>query len=115
MKSRIAGHTVAISVVLGISVAGMAWGCQRSGRHAETRQERTRPMKDINEVIRVYSDSLLAIPGVVGLYRTLDDDGRTCLKVMVNQKSAELEKRIPQQIEGYPVIIEETGEIRPMR
>jgi hypothetical protein len=34
---------------------------------------------------------------------------------MVKQKTVELEKKIPAQIEGYQVIIEETGEIRPMR
>jgi hypothetical protein len=71
-------------------------------------------MKTIDEVIKLYSDSLMTIPGVVGLYHGLDDSGRTCLKVMVKEKTPELEKRIPERIEGYPVVIEETGEIKPM-
>lgn len=71
-------------------------------------------MKSIDDVIKQYSDSLMSIPGVVGLYHGLDDRDSTCLKVMVKQQTPELEQKIPKQIEGYPVIIEETGEIRPL-
>jgi hypothetical protein len=79
-----------------------------------TQKEPPQHMKTIDEVIKLYSDSLMTIPGVVGLYHGLDDSGRTCLKVMVKEKTPELEKRIPERIEGYPVVIEETGEIKPM-
>ncbi len=72
-------------------------------------------MKTIDEVIKTYSDSLMTIPGVVGLYHGEDDSGHTCLKVMVVRKTPELERRIPEWIEGYRVVVEETGEIRPMR
>ena len=115
MRRRLTGHIVAGALLAGISIAGIVSGCDRPVRQAETRLERPRPMKDINEVIRIYSDSLMAIPGVVGLYHGLDDSGKSCLKVMAKQKTVELEKKIPAQIEGYQVIIEETGEIRPMR
>ena len=71
-------------------------------------------MKTIDEVIKLYSDRLMTIPGVVGLYQGLDDSGRTCLKVMVVQKSPELEKRIPEWIDSFRVVVEETGEIKPM-
>jgi hypothetical protein len=81
----------------------------------QTPREAARPMKSINEVIKTYSDSLMTIPGVVGLYQGLDDSGRTCLKVMVVEKKPELVQRIPEWIEGYPVVIEETGEIMPMK
>ncbi len=72
-------------------------------------------MKTIDEVIKTYSDTLMAIPGVVGLYHGLDDSGHTCLKVMVKEKTPELEKRIPDHLEGYPVVIEETGAIKPLQ
>jgi hypothetical protein len=32
----------------------------------------------------------------------------------VIQKTPELEQKIPRTLEGYPVVIEETGEIRPL-
>ncbi len=72
-------------------------------------------MKSIDEVIKIHSDSLMAIPGVVGLYHGLDDSGKTCLKVMVTKKTPELERRIPERLEGYPVVIDETGEVKPLR
>jgi hypothetical protein len=70
---------------------------------------------DINAVLRAHDRELLAIKGVVGVYVGLLDDGKTpCLKVMVVAKTAELEKAIPKTLEGFPVIIEVTGEIRPL-
>jgi hypothetical protein len=91
----------------------IATGCSPSPKK-QTQPEAAQSMKTIDEVIKIYSDSLMTIPGVVGLYHGLDDSGRTCLKVMVVQKKPELEQRIPEWIEGYPVVIEETGEIKPM-
>ena len=57
----------------------------------------------------------MAIPGVVGVYVGLMDDGKTlCLKVMVSEKTRELDQQIPKSLEGYPVVIEKTGLIRPL-
>ncbi len=93
---------------------GAATGCESPPKHTY-QTEAARPMKSIDEVIKQYSDSLMSVPGVVGLYHGLDDSGHTCLKVMVKEKTPELERQLPKQIDGYPVIIEETGEIRPLR
>jgi hypothetical protein len=73
------------------------------------------PRRDINEVLRAHDKELLAISGVVGVYVAMLDDGKTpCLKVMVAQKSAVTERAIPKTLEGYPVVVEVTGEIRPL-
>lgn len=73
------------------------------------------PSRDINEVLRAHDKELLAIHGVVGLYVGVLDDGKTsCLKVMLAEKSAEAERAIPKSIEGFPVVIEVTGEVRPL-
>jgi hypothetical protein len=70
---------------------------------------------DINAVLRTHDRELLAINGVVGVYVGALDDGKTpCLKVMVVAKTVELERAIPKTLEGFPVIIEVTGEIRPL-
>jgi hypothetical protein len=74
------------------------------------------PKKDINEVLRSHDQEIMAIPGVVGIYVGLLDDEKTpCLRIMVVKKTPELEKNIPREIGGYPVVIEETGEIHPMK
>lgn len=73
------------------------------------------PKRDINAVLRDHDKELLKIPGVVGVYVAVLDDGKTsCLKVMLARKTPESERDIPKSIEGYPVVPEVTGEIRPL-
>jgi hypothetical protein len=50
---------------------------------------------------------------VVGTAKGLCDD-KPCIKVFVIEKTLELEKKIPDVLEGYQVMIEETGEIRAL-
>ncbi len=69
--------------------------------------------KTIEEVLSLHARDLLAIPGVVGVAQGRRAN-RACLLVFVNQKTPELEKKIPATLEGYPVVIEETGEIRAL-
>ncbi|MDA3833309.1 MAG: hypothetical protein PF495_07925 [Spirochaetales bacterium] len=71
--------------------------------------------KDINTVLQDHDKELLAIPGVVGVYvGLLPDDKTPCLKVMVVKETEDLKRLIPKSIEGYPVLIEESGVIRPL-
>jgi hypothetical protein len=56
----------------------------------------------------------MKLPGVVGTAESLSNDGRPCILVMVARLTPELRKRIPGSIEGWPVRIQETGEIRAM-
>ena len=100
-------------LIVCLAIAGIGAGCERGGKD-NTGKGTVTAMKHIDDVIREHSDSLMAIPGVVGLYHGEDEEGRTCLKVMVKERTPELERRLPKSIEGYPVVIEETGEIRPM-
>ena len=73
------------------------------------------PKRNINAVLRDHDRELLALPGVVGVYVALLDDGKTpCLKVMLARKTPETEHSIPRRIEGYPVVTEVTGEVRPL-
>ena len=74
------------------------------------------PLRDINAVLADHDDRLLAIPGVVGVSIALLEDGKTaCLKVMLSERKPAAEQPIPKSIEGHPVVIEVTGEIRPLR
>ena len=74
------------------------------------------PRRDINAVLADHDKELIAIPNVVGVYIGVLDDGKTpCFKVMLAKKSDETERAIPKMLEGYPVKIEVTGEIRPLQ
>ena len=67
--------------------------------------------RSIKAVLMEHTDSLMALPGVVGTAQGLCD-GAPCIKVMVVKKTPELLKQIPASIEGYTVEVLETGVIR---
>jgi len=72
-------------------------------------------MKDINQVKEDHTAELMRIPGVVGVYVGQLDDRQPCIGIMVLKKTPELDKKLPKFLDGYPVRIDETGEIKPMR
>ncbi len=71
--------------------------------------------RDINSVMEAHTKELMSIPGVVGVYIGEFSDHTPCIGVMIKKKTLELEQKIPNTLEGYPVWIEETGEIKPMK
>ena len=74
------------------------------------------PKRDINAVLAAHDRDLMARPGVVGVYVGLMRDKKTpCLKVMLKKKDPEIERLIPRELEGYPVVTEVTGEIKPLK
>jgi hypothetical protein len=70
--------------------------------------------KTIEEVLATHTDSLMALPGVVGTAIGLCDD-RQCIRVFLADSSAEARREVPEEIEGYPVKVDVTGPIRPRR
>lgn len=72
-----------------------------------------KPVKRIEDVLKEHTDELMSVPGVVGTASGLCNR-QPCIKVFVTQETPELKKKIPSRLEGYPVVIEETGEIRPL-
>jgi len=71
--------------------------------------------RDINTVLRDHERELLGIKNVIGVYVGLENDRRTpCLHVMLTRDSFETRQAIPSQIEGYKVVVQITGEIRPL-
>jgi hypothetical protein len=74
------------------------------------------PKRDINLVLRDHDQELLKIPNVVGVYVGVLDDGKSaCLRVMLAKQDAATAAAIPRSIEGYPVVPEVTGAIKPLQ
>ena len=89
------------SLVLALVLAGC------SGRGAPPSQPAVR-------VIEASADSLMAIPGVVGVYEGLS--GReTVIRIMITARTDSLVRRLPKRLGGYRVELEVTGPIEPMR
>jgi len=72
------------------------------------------PTRDIKTVMDAHVDALMAIEGVVGVAIGALDDGTPCIKVLVVELTDALRGSIPDRLEGHPVVIVESGEIRPM-
>jgi hypothetical protein len=70
------------------------------------------PARSINEVLAAHSDSLMALPGVVGTAVGLCD-GERCIKVLLAESNPATKSRIPARLEGYRVVVEVTGTIKP--
>ncbi len=84
--------------------------------HNMNRNPASAPLRDINAVLADHDKELMAISGVVGVYvGQLSDRKTPCLKVMLARKDPSLERRIPRELAGYPVLTEVTGEIHPLK
>ncbi len=69
--------------------------------------------KPIEEVLKEHTNKLMSIPGVVGTAQSLCE-GQPCIKVYVSKKTEKLERKIPKTLEGYPVVIKETGKFKAL-
>ena len=93
-------------LVTGLALA--AAGCP-SKSHKEP--VTTAPSRTLTQVLNAHAPDLMKIPGVVGTAESRLDDGRPCILVLVTQLTPELRAKLPDQIEGWPVKVEASGEI----
>ena len=96
-----------VGLVLGVAL--LAAGC-RPAAVAPSEETPTRP---IAEVLAAHTPELMAIPGVVGTGEGRLEE-RPAVLVLVTRETAELRRRIPRTLEGYPVVIQPTGTVRPL-
>ena len=62
----------------------------------------------------MHTATLMAIPGVVGT-ASGEQAGKPCILVFVSRKSTGLLRKIPARLDGYPVRVDEIGDIRPLK
>ena len=101
-------------VIARLILAGAMAACSGSQSEAGQGRERDATMADrsIEDVLAAHNDSLLALPGVVGT-AIGSCGGEPCIKVLLADSNPDTRKRIPQRLEGFPVVAEVTGPIRP--
>jgi hypothetical protein len=71
------------------------------------------PHPSIEMVLNENVNKWMAIEGVVGVYQG-EQNGKTCIKIMVVKKTKQLQSILPKEVDGYHVVIEETGVIHPL-
>lgn len=67
----------------------------------------------IGSVLERHARWLASLPGVVGVAEG-EADGRPCITVYVAEKTAGVVGQIPSEVEGWPVVVRESGEFRAL-
>ena len=75
------------------------------------RKDGLMPKRKVEQVQNEYTPLWLTIDGVEGTAIGLSK-GEPCITVFSSIKADELRTQIPSTVEGYPVIIKETGTFR---
>jgi hypothetical protein len=71
------------------------------------------PRDPVQAVVGRHARSLLALPGVVGVAEG-ETGGRPCITVYVAVMTTQVTSRIPADLEGWPVVARESGELRAL-
>ena len=71
------------------------------------------PNRSITKILNKYVDEWMSTPGVVGVGTSKHKD-KPCILILASKKKKLLKGKIPSNIEGFKIIIEEVGEIRAL-
>jgi hypothetical protein len=66
--------------------------------------------KTIQQVQQEHTDAWMAIPGVVGT-AIGQRQGKPCILVLTAANTEQVRRKIPPTVDGYPVVVQYTGEI----
>ena len=69
--------------------------------------------KSIETVLSERTESLMSIDGVVGT-GVGSAEGQPCILVFVKKKSSVVMKKIPVELDGWKVIIQEVGKVKAL-
>ncbi len=69
--------------------------------------------KPIVKVVEEYAPRWLALPGIVGV-GVGESGGQPCIKVFVSRRAPETLASIGHSVEGWPVVVEQSGDIRAL-
>ena len=96
----------ALAFVLALSL--LAPGCKSSRESAMSP-----PSRPLSAVLAEHAPRLMTIPGVVAVAEGETASGRPCLKIWATGADA-VRARLPKAIDGYDVVVEESGPIEAM-
>ncbi len=68
------------------------------------------PQETIEQVQQKHTEAWMAIPGVVGT-AIGQREGKPCILVFTAANTEQVRRKIPATVEGYPVVVQYTGEI----
>jgi hypothetical protein len=99
---------------IGIMTAvGLIVGCGFFPSSKDHDKEQPMPTQTIQQVQEKNTDEWMDIPGVQGTAIGMSD-GEPCILILSSVKAPQLQGKIPSKVQGYPVIIKETGTFRAL-
>ncbi len=104
-------HVATLSLAMLLIWSSMVTCANETAKDLEEGKQMAK--KPIEEVLKEYTSKLMSLPGVVGTAQGLCN-GKPCIKVFVSKKTPKLERKIPKTLEGYPVVIQETGKFKAL-
>ena len=93
--------------------ASMLAGCGSYADPSDPGKGQSMPEQSIEQVQEKHTEQWMAIPGVQGTAIGMSE-GKPCILILSSVKPGALQDKIPSQVEGYPVVIRETGAFRAL-
>lgn len=87
-------------------------GCGRANTRNTGGEAVADAPKTIEAVLAAHNDSLMAVPGVVATAIGRCNNA-PCIRILVSHVTDEVQRRVPRQLEGFPVRIDVSGPIVP--
>ncbi len=94
--------------------AALFVACERSPTPAPSEGVDAVTPPPIEQVVDRHAPALMQIEGVTMVYAGLTEDERPCIRVGFVTLPHANQDRVPKELEGWPVVVEESGEIRPL-
>lgn len=105
---NIVRHILVVQLIISaVCAVGSLAGCSRS-YVGELEKGGCMPNRTIEQVQQEHTDEWMAIPGIEGIGIGLFED-KPCIKIFSSVAPEQLRNKIPSIVEGYAVIIEDTG------
>jgi predicted small lipoprotein YifL len=98
--------------IIAVMVASSLAGCSQKGSGDLAKGQRM-PAKTIEQVQEKHTDEWMVIEGVEGTAIGLSE-GKPCIKVLTSSAAEQVRAKIPSMVEGYPVVVEQTGVFRAL-
>lgn len=111
MECPMPKHRPRMGVIVAALMAMGGLGCNND----LPKSEQTGPMagKTIQQVQEEHTDEWMAIRGVVGTALG-QCEGKPCILILTASDTEQVRGTIPPTVEGYPVVVQHTGEIRAL-
>ena len=94
-----------------IAIALMIAGCDDEA--ADDRSKGTVSDRAIEDVLAEDTPRWMSMPGVLGT-AIGESEGRPCIRILVAERTTEMGRAIPTEVDGYTVEITETGQIKAL-